>query len=454
MALTSLPTRDRPGNLPRPTFEWVDVTMPAQGEDVTALLQAEKRRLKSNQALRLPAGRWRLSNILHTDEPDTGFVGAVGPTGDVGTKLDFTNIDKASYQVHGQGIGKDKGAHRHWIEGVHFEGLGWDKLTEKDRTGLNEAGHSPICLRNGVRDVCVQDVVTEGARGAGFFNYMTSGTRVNRLKVRRTLADSIHNNKWTNAIYTDCETSDGGDDSMAGVTYNWDSLDTQGVGLKVYRFKSWGNAHGRGLAFINSRQLDAYDISVQDTGAAGLILARETRKDGTTLDGLTDVSVEKMVIDRANHRLYDDHGAVALINGNDGEFARVRLNNFDIIDTNQNRPWPTLQKLVKTGPNYAGQTVRQIGYGQPQGKFTDVVMTDFRFWGDGPKTDFGGNITGGAGVTRTGWRKMNGQYVPQGPATPVEPKPGEVYAEVVTIRVRDSRGNLSAPVQVRVAYPV
>jgi hypothetical protein len=245
---------------------------------------------------------------------------------------------------------------------------------------------------------------------------------------------------------------------MAGVHYNWDSLDTQGVGLKVYRFKSSGNKHGRGLAFINSRGLDAYDIAVADTGAAGLIIGRETRdldKGGTTKDGLTDVSVEKMVIDRANHRLLDDHGAVMLVNGNDGEYARVRLSNFDIIDTCKNRPWPILQKLVKTGPNYAGQAVRQIGYGKPQGRFSDVQATDFRFWGEGPKDDFGGNVTGGAGITRTGWRHMKGLYVPQQPPlqpTDPAPGPGQVYAELLTVRVRDAAGNLSAPRQVRVVY--
>jgi hypothetical protein len=443
-----LPTRNSPGDLVRPAFTYVEPTMPAQGEDVTTLLQAAKRSLKAGQAIRLPAGTWTLSNNLHTDEADTGLVGAVeAATHEVGTKLLHTNPERAGYQVHGQGRGVlTKGAHNHWLEGIHFEVLGWETRGDKDRTGQNEAGHSPVCLRNGVTGVHMQDVVSIGAKAAGIFNYQTSGTRGNRLKVKHTQADGIHSNKWTDAEFTDCETEDTGDDCIAGVSYNWDKLSEQGIGMKVYRFAGKGNKHGRGLAYINSRQLDAYDIDVTDTGAAGLILARETREGGLLADGLTDVSVEKMVIERANHRSYDDHGAVLLVNGNDGEYARVRLRDFDIVDTCKNRPYTGLAALVKTPPNFAGQTVRQIGYGKPQGKFTDVVAEDFRFWGVGPRDQVGGNVAGLAGFTRDGWAVHTEPFV-RGTVPEPELQP---VVEHVTVWLKNAQGQMSMPFQIPV----
>lgn len=352
------------------------VSSATSGDNLIALNTAIAAALPGD-CLLIPAGTYRRSG--NVDVPATKSDITIIGAGRDRTILLGTNLDKHGLRILG-------------AKNIRVESMTLDTVTGGSRTGLNQAGHATLLLDPGTVGFAGQDLLLRGARAAGFFAYRASKYHLNRVEVERSLADAFHNtNGSSDGICTDCVATAPGDDGWAMVAYGG-SAATVPHDFVVTRFRMQGNPNGRGFGIVNAYGLTVNGPTlIEDTSAAGILIARETQYGGT-YHPVRDIRfLGETTINRANHNR-EDHGAVLIDNPEPSQPVEgVYLESLNITDTGANRTsMPSHNIYVK-------------GSGR-----IEATLKDFRFYGSGPKSLFGGSRTADSVVDLIGWSPTDG----------------------------------------------
>lgn len=331
--------------------------------------------------LTVPAGFYRRSGNI--DVPSTKRNITVMGAGRDQTVLYGTSLDKHGFRVLG-------------ADGVRLQGMTIDTVTGGTRTGLNQQGNATLLLDPGTDGFLAQDLLLRGARAAAFFAYRASSYHLHRVEARDSLADGFHNaNGSQQGVFTDCVTTNSGDDGWAMVAYGG-TVETVPHDFVLTRFTMNGNTWGRGIAVINSYGLTVHGPTlVKDTGAAGIIVARETQYGGT-MHPVRDVRfLGETRLVATNHK-EQDHGAVLLNNPETSQPVEgVYLEDVRAVDTGIRRA---------TMPS---SNIRAQGSGR-----ISAELRGFTFHGAGPRALLGGTRSTDSVVSLVGWSTTDAYRAP------------------------------------------
>ena len=217
------------------------------------------------------------------------------------------------------------------------------------------------------RGIVVRGVTIEGAAAAGIYVGRTHDYLIDRVIVRNTRADAIHNTEGSSfgTIFRP-DIFNSGDDGVAFVSYKRDGVQVNNMVLQSPRFRL--QKIGRGFSVVGSRDIVMNDLYAEDSDAASLYIGCEPYFDTF---GVSNVQVNGGLFFRSNkNQEWDRQGSVNIFNGRPEDVIQnVTINNIRSVDTKSNQP-------SEVG-------IRSSGSGGVFG----VVFRDFTMSG-GPSTAF------------------------------------------------------------------
>jgi polygalacturonase len=186
------------------------------------------------------------------------------------------------------------------------------------------------------RGIVVRRVRIEGAAAAGIFVGNCHDYLIDRVVVRNTRADAIHNTEGSSyGTILRPDIYNPGDDGVAFVSYRTDSDLVNNMLLQspVFRF----NSHGRAFSVVGGRDIIMNDLYSEDTDAAALYIAAEPSFDTY---GVSNVKVNGGVFVRSNNNPAVEHGSILIYNGQPGQtIQNITINNVQSRNTKKSQPW-------------------------------------------------------------------------------------------------------------------
>ena len=256
-----------------------------------------------------------------------------------GAELVATNDDRQSIRLNGNGSGI----------------LGFTLVSAAGKRGLSD-DHHRIVVRG--KDVLVAGNTIRGASGAGIFISGASDFVIQGNTVQDTLADGIHNTGGArDGLVAENVTRGTGDDGIAVVSYIKD--DTLVEGIIIRHNTVDGNTHGRGISVIGGRGVEILENCINNTSAAGIIIASE--KSFNTY-AARDIRVIRNEVHNANYSVPVEHAGI-FIHGRAGRaladggqhFLSLRNHGVEvrgntIVDTRHGR-----QSVLVHEPEYSDE---------------------------------------------------------------------------------------------------
>jgi hypothetical protein len=355
----------------------------SSGDNLAAITNALNNALVGDVLL-IPAGDYRVSACINVDVPGVTVRGA----GWANTRVLMQDQTQCSWRVF---------ANNHALTDITLRTIGAVGRSDQDANGAGGLVLDGVTNRGGgvgCSGFLADHVVIDGPKAAGFFAYGADHYTINRVYSMNSLSDSFHNTRSCSfGKFFDCRCYNGGDDSIAFVHYNGDPASYVSHDMQVFRFQSYfGKA--RGFSCICTYNILVEDLYVENSLAAGIIVATETYNTSNPNQSISNCVVRKsstggVRLNRCNAGTAD-HGSVHLaLDTGIGNMTGVSISDVDIIDTNYGRG------------SFASDAVRAVIYGS--GTIT-ATLTNFKFYGQQPSSIFGGNANPATSViTRTGW---------------------------------------------------
>ncbi|ULE33599.1 Ig-like domain-containing protein [Mycobacterium sp. IDR2000157661] len=316
----------------------VDVT----GADTTAALQAVLNNLKTGDTLTLAPGTYRYSNLLR--------VNASGVTIDGnGAMLYATNPALASFQILGNNVTL-KNLNLHAPVGA----------SRQDGTNQSRL------LFGGTGNV-ISDVNVVGSASAGIYIVGAKNFRVERVTVSDTAADGIQiTGGSSNGQLNNATVSRTGDDSIAVVSYNYDSGPV--TDIVINNATVIDNLQARGIAVVGGERITINNFTVNGSSQAGLFIGSQGGLFNTR--ATKDITVNGGTISRSNTATFFPFGAIMVLSQNPGvEVSNVTIRNVTI---NQPTLGQTHNITVATAGN--ALTWDQALAATPQGTLSNITF--------------------------------------------------------------------------------
>jgi len=283
------------------------------------------------------------------------------------------------------------------VKGNFVSLLGFTK--EKTATTVRQ---DPYAAQNIVTDGCdnlyINDVTSIGGSGTGFFITRCTNFRLVRLRVENTLADGIHmTGGSSNGIVIDPRVRQAGDDGVSVVSYVGGSDGGMCQNIDVINPVVLGSKAGRGVTCVGGTNIRFYNITIEDTFAAGVYIANETYGNNP-IHPVTNILVSGGTIRKANRNTDPngvagpvDHGSVLISSQRDGVTnTGITIEGLECYDTRSNVPW-------------------EVGIIASDGTNTNIIIRNMTFI-NGPATYYAGaNATNGgvnSNITRYGWTRI------------------------------------------------
>lgn len=186
------------------------------------------------------------------------------------------------------------------------------------------------------RGIVVRKVRIEGAAAAGIFVGNTHEYLIDRVSVRNTRADAIHNTEGSSyGTILRPEIFNPGDDGVAFVSYKTDGIQVNNMVLQSPVFKY--SSHGRAFSVVGGRDIVMNDLYAADSDAAALYIAAEPSYDTF---GVSNVKVNGGLFVRSNRNQAINHGSILVYNGQPLQMIQnITINNIQCQNTKTSQPW-------------------------------------------------------------------------------------------------------------------
>ena len=297
---------------------------------------------------------------------------------------------------------------------LHLKVVGASGRGDQNQQGMATVLTDPSC------DGFVgQDLILEGAKAAGFFAYWAFGITLNRVHVEGALADSFHfTNGSGDVTLLDMSARGCGDDGIGIVQYiGKDRPDQQPRNYRISRFTMYDQTHGRGFAIIGAADIDAEDLRIENSSAAGIIVGREWYG-GDWASEPAPVAVRRVRIRNAVlvncNRGVEDHGSFLAVNdrGDQPRYLNPATGQpwagtefADAPDSVKIYPDQDISDVVVTGlhvhnPRADRSVIRGLSY---RGGSVNVTIDGVKITGTNSATVelYSGNLPTGSAVTIT-----------------------------------------------------
>ncbi|KAI2497027.1 polygalacturonase [Fragilaria crotonensis] len=259
------------------------------------------------------------------------------PAGRTYVHTDIVEIIVPSVLIKGGGrlLATNEARSGVWINAdyVVMEGI----VLEMKSTTTRWMGYEQMKLRlMNSRGIVVRGVTIEGAAAAGIYIGNTHDYLIDRVIVRNTRSDAIHNTEASSfgtIIRPDIFNS--GDDGVAFVSYRRDGSQVNNMILQSPKFRL--QKIGRGFSVVGSRDIVMNDLYAEDSDAASLYVGCEPYFDTF---GVSNVQVNGGLFYRSNkNQEWDRQGSVHIFNGRPDEVIRnITINNIRSVYTKGNQP--------------------------------------------------------------------------------------------------------------------
>ncbi|KAI2513644.1 polygalacturonase [Fragilaria crotonensis] len=212
-----------------------------------------------------------------------------------------------------------------------------DIVLEMKSTTTRWMGYEQMKLRlMNSRGIVVRGVTIEGAAAAGIYVGNTHDYLIDRVTVRNTRSDAIHNTEASSfGTIVRPGIFNSGDDGVAFVSYRRDGSQVNNMVLQSPKFRL--QKIGRGFSVVGSRDIVMNDLYAEDSDAASLYVGSEPYFDTF---GVSNVQVNGGLFYRSNkNQEWDRQGSVHIFNGRPDEVIRnININNIRSVNTIGNQP--------------------------------------------------------------------------------------------------------------------